>query len=705
MYQIRIIPRTLHFKEPAGTSRGIYSTRLVRYVLLTNTQCPGKWGVGECAPLPGLSCDDLPGYDGILARACREAEILGAPPVETLRERPSILFGLETAFRHYEAGSFRLWETPFSRGGQGIPINGLIWMGDAGTMLERIEAKLAQGFKCLKLKIGAIGFDEELELLRHVRRRYSAGQIELRVDANGAFSPDAALDRLKRLAELDLHSIEQPIAAGQWEEMARLVQQSPLPIALDEELIGCNQKKGREELLQTIRPRYIILKPSLHGGITGCGEWIAEAERLGIGWWLTSALESNIGLNAIAQYAASLNTNIPQGLGTGALFTDNVPMPLSVKKDRLWFSPGDAAATRYDLEYKTEIAEQSLTIEGIPYQIDNFNLGVELRNFIAEWFDGSPGVSLQTSGSTGQPKAITASKRSMIQSACITCGALGLKKGDKALLCMNLKYIGAKMMVVRALVAGLDLIVRPPSGHPLADLEAPVDFAAMVPLQVYNSLQDPGQKKALSRIGTLIIGGGAIPPELALAIRDLPNRIYSTYGMTETLSHIALRRLNGPGASEYYTPFDTVGLSLSPEGTLGIDSPGITDGPVATNDIAEIRGDGTLRIIGRKDNVINSGGLKLHIEELEHKLSPFISVPFAVTSVPAPGLGEAVVLLSEGAITAEDCIRMHSALTPFELPKKLVVVSALPLAGNGKTDRPACRQIAQESPGIPFPRE
>ena len=239
--KIKIIPRLLHFKQPAGTSRGTYSTRKVWYLHFTSSEFPGRVGIGECAPLPALSCDDLPDYEDILGAACREVEKQnGRLDVGALRKYPSILFGLETAIRHYHTGDWALWNTAFSRGETGIPINGLIWMGDFNKMLAQIETKMNVGFRCIKLKIGAINFEEELALLRHIRAHFSSNEIELRVDANGAFAPADAMEKLKRLSELDLHSIEQPIRAGQWEEMARLTSESPLPIALDEELIGCN---------------------------------------------------------------------------------------------------------------------------------------------------------------------------------------------------------------------------------------------------------------------------------------------------------------------------------------------------------------------------------------------------------------------------------------------------------------------------------
>lgn len=338
MYQLQIIPRTLHFKQPAGTSRGIYTTRRVWYLLLTDT-LSGRYGVGECAPLPALSCDDLPEYEEILQAHCREVERHGCIDYEALRPYPSMLFGLETALQHLHAGSLQLWATPFSEGRQGIPINGLIWMGNFDEMYQRIEEKMKAGFRCIKLKIGAIDFERELELLSHIRKHFSPEQIELRVDANGAFSPEDAPRKLEQLNEFQLHSIEQPIRAGQWQAMKQLCATTPFPVALDEELIGINERERKIELLDTIRPQYIILKPSLHGGIQGSQEWITLAAERGIGSWVTSALESNIGLNAIAQWCATLQPSLPQGLGTGLLFTDNVDYPLHIQGDCLWYHP------------------------------------------------------------------------------------------------------------------------------------------------------------------------------------------------------------------------------------------------------------------------------------------------------------------------------------------------------------------------------
>jgi len=341
MKHIEISERTLHFKQPAGTSRGVYTTRQSYYLTITDDDRPGIKGVGECATLPDLSCDAVPEYFKILSDICRMVEQTGNIPYEMLRPYPSILFGLETAFAQLEAnGSTRLYDTPFGRGEEGITINGLVWMGTFEEMYSRLEAKLKAGFHCVKLKIGAIDFNKELDLIKHIREAFDKNTIELRVDANGGFTPENAMARLEALAQYDIHSIEQPIKQHQWGEMARLCKETPLPIALDEELIGVNVRSMKEYLLDTIRPQYIILKPSLHGGMYGCNEWIQMAKERGIGSWITSALESNVGLNAIAHYCAQTYgpaVSMPQGLGTGQLFTDNIDMPLMIEGDKIWY--------------------------------------------------------------------------------------------------------------------------------------------------------------------------------------------------------------------------------------------------------------------------------------------------------------------------------------------------------------------------------
>ena len=334
--------RVLHFKQPAGTSRGVYTTRKSWFVHLSDG---GHEGVGECAPLPDLSCDAMGDeqYVSLLNKFCRELCETGEIDYEGMRDYPSMLFGLETALLSLNAQctmhDSQLFDTAFSRGEQGIPINGLVWMGSYDEMLQRMEQKLELGFRCVKLKIGAINFEQELDLIKRIRDRFSFHEVELRLDANGAFKPDEALYKLELLSQYAIHSIEQPIKAGQWGYMAQLCRESPLPIALDEELIGVNDPEMKSHMLHIIKPRYIILKPSLHGGMMGCREWIGIAKEMRIGSWITSALESNIGLNAIAQFCSSVygdSIAIPQGLGTGQLFTDNIPMGLEIRGDKLW---------------------------------------------------------------------------------------------------------------------------------------------------------------------------------------------------------------------------------------------------------------------------------------------------------------------------------------------------------------------------------
>lgn len=326
----------LHFKKPGGTSRGVLHTKETWFLEIHDKN---RKGIGECGLLRSLSVDDRPDYEAKLKWVCDNIDLGKGALYERLTEFPSIQAGLETAFLSLKAKDpFILFPSAFTNGKASIPINGLVWMGDKEFMHTQIREKIDTGFKCIKMKIGAIDFDTELELLTSIRKEFSPDEIELRVDANGAFAPAEALEKLKRLSAMELHSIEQPIKAGQWEEMASLCEKTPLPIALDEELIGVFGLEEKKALLQTIKPQYIILKPSLIGGFRGSDSWIELAEEQGCGWWITSALESNIGLNAIAQYTFTKNNPMPQGLGTGSLFTNNITSPLEVKGQYLSYN-------------------------------------------------------------------------------------------------------------------------------------------------------------------------------------------------------------------------------------------------------------------------------------------------------------------------------------------------------------------------------
>ena len=717
--KLNIEERVLHFKQPAGTSRGVYTTR--RIWLITAMDEEGRvTGIGECAPLPQLSCDDIPDYAEVLRAFCDEVERTGAIPYEALRPYPSMLFGLESikptpnpsrgegglnthavdgivsnanrtplpsgdwglqsshrcGCGPTKGSKYPIRDGGLVGGGFCIPINGLVWMGTFEEMHQRIEEKLAAGFHCVKLKIGAIDWDREIALIRFIRERYSREQIELRVDANGGFTVDQAMSRLEELAKYDIHSIEQPIRQHQWSDMASLCQHSPLPIALDEELIGVNDPDEKVRLLDTIRPQYIILKPSLHGGLRGSEEWIRLARERGIGSWITSALESNVGLYAIARFTQKVygpDITMPQGLGTGQLFTDNIELPdveMRIEKGRLVVAPCS-----------------------------------HLRPFLDEWNSPSPFVKVKTSGSTGAPKEMLVEKRRMLASARMTCDFMRLKPGDTALLCMSLDYIAGKMMVVRALERGLRLISVEPSGHPLANSQfslfnSQFSFAAMVPMQVWNSLQVPEERERLLHVKHLLIGGGAISEPLAEELKDFPNYVWSSYGMTETLSHIALRRLNGPERSDWYTPLPGISVSLNDEGCLVIQAPHLCDEPLVTNDLAEMqkpRPDSPFRILGRRDNVICSSGIKMQMETIEEKLRPAMNgIPFMITKAKDEKFGEVVVLMVEpSAVALPNEEELFAALTKYERPKRIVRVERLPLTETGKPARAVAARLAE----------
>lgn len=327
----------LDFKRPSGTSRGFLTQKETWFLILEEE---GRYGIGECGILRGLSIDDVLEYEDTLTWTCSNIHLGKDGLWEALRNFPSIQFGVEQAFLSLSSKNpFELFPSEFTSGVRCIPINGLIWMGDEAFMNEQIEQKLKEGFRCIKMKIGAIDFEKEVAILKSIRNNFSKEQIELRVDANGAFSKTDALEKLKVLSELELHSIEQPIKQGNISEMSDLCAQTPLDIALDEELIGIFDMPEKEKLLQSIHPHYIILKPSLVGGFKGSTEWIQLAEKLNIDWWITSALESNIGLNAIAQWTFTLKNSLPQGLGTGSLFTNNLESPLTVSEGTLSYDP------------------------------------------------------------------------------------------------------------------------------------------------------------------------------------------------------------------------------------------------------------------------------------------------------------------------------------------------------------------------------
>ncbi len=357
------LKHTLRFRFEAGTSRGVLREKDSYIVRIYDDEDPTLMGLGECGPLPGLSLDDQPDFEQRLSDLCQYFSKLdlqlfsGNVPIVLNQligqELPSVLFGFETAMLDYLSGGRRIIaDNDFVRGVRSLPINGLIWMGDAAFMKRQIDEKLAAGYTTLKLKIGAIDFEQELELLASIRERFTPEQITLRVDANGAFTAAEAMDKLTRLSAFQLHSIEQPIRAGAHDQMAELCRHTPLPIALDEDLVGHMEYVDKFRLLKKIQPQFVVLKPTLLGGLRHSDEWIELANRLNIGWWITSALESNIGLNAIAQYTAKYRHLIPQGLGTGQLYHNNFDSPLHTENGQIRYDVGE----QWKLE--TVISEQ-----------------------------------------------------------------------------------------------------------------------------------------------------------------------------------------------------------------------------------------------------------------------------------------------------------------------------------------------------------
>lgn len=343
MLKAQWLKYNLKFKQAATTSREVLLEKPTYFVRIVDTDCPDVFGIGECALFHGLSCDDVPSYETRLTEFCRKIGQIKENGLTDLIEFPSIRFGIETALADLNNGGRGIvFPSAWTEGLRSVKINGLIWMGRFDEMLSRLDKKLKEGFHYVKFKIGGIDFENELELIRQVRNVYPVSAVEIRLDANGAFGSDVVLKNLDKLSRFDIHSIEQPVRQRQWKLMRNVIQRSPIPIALDEELIGLNTTVEKCGMLEALKPHYIILKPSLCGGINGSEEWVELAGNFGVGWWATSALESNIGLNAIAQWVATKNPEMVQGLGTGELFTNNIPSP--IRREGEWL--------RYDSNYQ-----------------------------------------------------------------------------------------------------------------------------------------------------------------------------------------------------------------------------------------------------------------------------------------------------------------------------------------------------------------
>jgi o-succinylbenzoate synthase len=630
--------RPLTFKLPSGTSRGVMTSRDVWYITLSND---GKTGIGECAPLPGLSLDNIDQIELKLGEVCKNPHLY-INDLSILKEFPSIRFGLEMAELDLRNGGNQNYYGSIVP----IKINGLIWMGDPDFMMSQVEQKLAEGWKCIKVKIGALDFNKELKILQSIRSQFGKDNLELRVDANGAFTVSDTNEKLNRLAEFDLHSIEQPIQTGQWDLLTELCQYSPIPIALDEELIPLVNEKDRIEMLDRVKPQYLVLKPSLLGGFSESEKWIELAKERNISWWITSALESNIGLNAIAQWSGKMQPNGFQGLGTGQLFTNNIPSPLTVKSGKL--------------------------------SINQSKIWDDVNQFIADWFSSSDEMVLQTSGSTGEPKSIKVKKEWMKNSAQLTGKTFELMEGDSTLLCMPMKYVAGKMTVVRALELELDLKVIEPCSNPLKNINKPINFAAMVPLQLENTLND------LDKIKTLIVGGGQVNSKLVEKLQNVSTQVYETYGMTETLTHVAIKPLNGPSKSDVFRALDDIHFELDARECLVIHATALNPEPIVTNDLVDLIDENSFRWLGRYDNVINSGGIKIIPEVVEAKLSSIVpNRRFFIAGKSDKSLGEKVVLVVEGKSMDISC----KYLDKFEQPKEIHFIPEFVETKSGKIHR------------------
>ncbi len=621
--------------------------RDVWFLFLTRN---GVTGMGECAPLPGLGLDNIDEIETRLEQLCACPDRYIDNP-ESLAHFPSLRFALEMAQLDLESGGRGCYFP--ARAETALDINGLVWMGDPDFMLAQIDEKLSDGWRCIKIKIGALDFARELEILQQIRRQYGADELELRLDANGAFTRKNVRQRLEDLAAFQPHSIEQPVAAGQWDLLAGICRDSPIPIALDEELLPLISPEKQIEMLDRVAPQYLVLKPGLLGGFTAAERWITLAEERGIGWWVTSALESNAGLDAIYQWVQKLSPEGFQGLGTGQLFSNNLPSPLG-----------------------TQIKSGKLTRHSSP-------VWEEIHRFMVDWLHPSLTVDLQTSGSTGAPRRIVMKKSWMENSARLTAGAFALKRGERALLCLPPQFTAGRMMLVRAMHLGLDLKVAEPSSDPLAELRGAIDFAAMTPLQLSQSIA----RGRLKMVKTLLVGGAQITPALIKQVDTLKTRVFETWGMTETASHVAIRPLNGVNKSDCFSALPGVRFSQDGRGCLIVRADHLGGEAIVTNDVVELLDHRAFRWRGRYDNVINSGAVKLFPELIEQKLAAHLTTrPFYITAVADELLGEKVVLLIEGEpfpLPRE----IWASLAKYEKPREVRFLDKFNRTGSGKIIR------------------
>ena len=653
----------LTFSKPAQTSRDVLYHK--PSFLITICDKHGRKGVGECSLIPGLSIESEEEVVSFLETLQAKSGINVREIPHTL---PSVRFAVETALRSLKRGGEAQWSG-------GITINGLVWMDSVKGMLEQVDILVNKGFKTIKLKVGTLPFNEELEMLREIRRKCPAEEFTIRIDANGAFGRDSgdgmtAIEKLVALsnADLNIHSIEQPIPAGQYDEMATLCAASPIPIALDEELIGVNSHAERRALLEKTKPKYLILKPSLIGGLDESEKWIALANELGIGWWVTSALESNVGLSAIAEWVAGLLETHPtlqglaQGLGTGGLFTNNTASTMYIEDGKLYAQqqkPGSIVLQGQTFPLSSAGATDFEANKGRPRWTDG------IARTLVDWFQNpaSP-LEFKTSGSSGTPKDISHTRESVIASAKDSLTFFGLNPGTRAVLALPIDFVAGRLMLVRAIVGRWNLEIIEPSSRPACTNE--LDFIALTPLQCASLLPD------FPVVSKVLLGGGVVREGLK---NKLPQGIefWEGFGMTETITHIAARRVIRGKPNPPFAALPGVNFRTGPDGTLVIHAPNRGVFELVTDDLVERIDGQNFRWLGRKSSVINSGGMKVIPEVVEREIRGImrpLDCAYLIRGIADDGLGERVVLrLDSEKLNQED---------EEELLRKIASLETLP---------------------------
>ena len=698
----------LNFKFPAGTSRGVLTRKTSFFIVLHHAKDYSKYGLGECGHIPGLSLEPLDELRKKTKEVCENINLF-LENGNCLENYPSLKFALETALLDLQNGGNRIMHpSGFTDGSKNLPINGLIWMGDSDSMKRAIDVKLTQGYRCLKLKIGSLEFEEELRILRQIRKSFSPDDLELRLDANGAFSSQDAKVKLQQLAEFQLHSLEQPVAAGQWELMEELCQWSCVPIALDEELIPVRDKSEREKLVKQIKPQYLVLKPGLLGGAKDCENWIELIKSIGGNYWITSALESNVGLNAIAQWTYLNGSKLFQGLGTGQIYQNNFPSPLTLesggqlKYDALekWDLKmlDDSFEDRFSLVENIKIRDRYIYLR--PSFKKDSQLNDKMNRLMTEtttpvwqkdfaksvqdWISEDEGLELSTSGSTSAPKTIRLSKQQALSSAKRTLDYLNIPEGQRLLLCLPAKFVGGFMIIVRAFAGNHALTVMAPQIQSLEELSNSYCLASFTPYQIR---QVP---EVLKTCQVALLGGEKVDPALEKEIlRFTATKVFETFGMTETISHIALREIgkSEPGLFELLTG---VTLKTNEKDEVIITDEVLNIQRLKINDVIELVGERKFKWLGRRDNVINSGGIKILVEILENKIRELWAGEFFITGMPDDRLGQTlaiVVKIENFQLLQSKRIKMREQLGKYEMPKFIGTVEKMIYTETSKINR------------------